>query len=68
MSAQLAELEPRLQWAVSQGAISVAEAWTFQDLISVLPETSAVEAPECLQSMLGRMWLLESEPGNSLPA
>lgn len=68
MSAQEALLMPNLRWAVSQGAISLAEAWTFQDLMSLAPENSLVEPPESLQPMLGRLWLLETEPHNSLPA
>ena len=67
MSAQQALLMPNLRWAVSQGAISLAEAWTFQDLMSLAQPGQFVDAPECLQSMLGRLWLLETEPHNSLP-
>lgn len=67
MSAQEVMLEPRLQQAVSQGAISVAEAWCFQDLIWLAPDSATVQVPEQLQGMLGRMWLLEEPPANSLP-
>lgn len=67
MSAQLLELEPRLQQAVSQGAISVAEAWTFQDLVWMAPDNSTLQVPEALHSMVGRMWLLEEPPANPLP-
>ncbi len=66
MSAQIAQLEPQLAWAVSQGAISLSEAWAFQDLVSMAPH-ELVEMPEALQPMLGRMWLLEAEPENCLP-
>ena len=66
MSAQLAVLEPQLQWAVSQGAISLSEAWALQDLVSLSPP-GMLEMPESLQPMLGRMWLLEQEPANELP-
>ena len=68
MSAHLAELEPRLQWAVSQQAISLAEAWAFQDLMLLAPDNSLVEMPDCLQPMLGRMFLLEVQADNRLPA
>lgn len=67
MSAELVLLEPRLQWAVSQGVISLAEAWCFQDLIWV-SDQELVEVPQELEPMLGRMWLLEEPPVNSLPA
>lgn len=67
MSAQLAELEPRLLWAVSQGAISSAEAWELQDLVLVTPGNQVL-APASMQDLLGRIWLLEQPPGNRLPA
>ena len=59
---------PNLRWAVSQGAISLAEAWTFQDLMSLAQPGQFLDAPENLQPMLGRLWLLETESHNSLPA
>ena len=68
MSAHLATLESNLQWAVSQGAISLAEAWAFQDLVLAAPDQSEVLMPKELQPMLGRMWLLEADPENYLPA
>ena len=67
MSATLAYLEPRLWWAVQQGAISVAEAWTFQDLVLMLPPGMSVELPECLEQMMDRLALLEVPPDNQLP-
>ena len=67
MSAQVAMLVPQLQWAVSQQAISLAEAWAFQDLLSLAPNSSRVLVPELLQPMLSRLCLLEEEPANSLP-
>ena len=67
MSAQVALLRPNLQQAVSLGAISLAEAWAFQDLLSMSPQDSWVEAPDCLQPMLNRLWLLETQPRNQLP-
>jgi hypothetical protein len=32
------------------------------------PDNSLVEMPDCLQPMLGRMYLLEVQPDNRLPA
>lgn len=68
MSAHLARLEDNLIFAVQQGAISLVEAWAFQDLMLMAPEYSVVEMPDCLQPMLGRMYLLEVQPDNRLPA
>lgn len=68
MSAQLARLHWELQLAVSQQAISLSEAWTFQDLLSMTPINSEVELPEQLQPMMGRLSLFQAEPGNHLPA
>lgn len=66
--AQLAELNPRLQQALLAQAISLAEAWAFQDLILLAPHNSVVPTPQELQPMLERMWLLEVLPDNRLPA
>ena len=68
MSAHLAQLEDNLASAVQQGAISLAEAWAFQDVVLMSPGNSWVEMPVCLQSTLERMYLLEVQLGNQLLA
>lgn len=68
MSAQLALLDSNLAWAVQQQAISLAEAWTFQDLMMLLAEGESMELPEVLHPVLDRLALLEAEPANNLPA
>ncbi len=67
MSAQLAHLEPQLEWAVSQGVISLAEAWTLQDFLALMPEDQPVEAPDLLAPAIERIWLLEEPAANRLP-
>ena len=66
--AQAAFLQSRLQQAVSQGAISLAEAWAFQDWMDLSPQhpTRLLDPPDCLQPMLNRLWLLEVTPHNQL--
>lgn len=68
MSAQQAFLHWQLQEAVSNQAISSAEAWTFQDLLSLAPPGSEVELPDCLEPMMHRLALFQAKPGNLLPA
>ena len=68
MSAHLAQLEHNLIFAVQQGAISLAEACAFQDVMLLAPDHSVVEMPDCLQPMLGRMYLLQVSAFNQLPA
>ena len=68
--AQLAILQPRLWQAVQSGAISLAEAWAFQDWMELAPQypqSESREAPDCLQPMLGRLWLLETPVPHQLP-
>jgi hypothetical protein len=67
MSAQVALLSQRLEQAVLVGAISLAEAWTFQDLLSISPADGWLDLPEALHPMASRMWLLEVPPHNQLP-
>lgn len=68
MSAQQALLHWQLQEAVSNQAISLAEAWTFQDLMSMTPPGSEVELPDSLGPMFHRLSLFQAQPGNRLPA
>ena len=68
MSAQQAFLHWQLQEAVSSQAISLAEAWTFQDLLSMTPPGSEAELPEQLEPMMHRLSLFQARPGNQLPA
>ena len=68
MSAQQAFLHWQLQEAVSSQAISLAEAWTFQDLLSLTPPGNEVDLPEQLHPMVERLSLFQAEPGNHLPA
>lgn len=68
MSAQQAFLHWQLQEAVSSQAISLAEAWTFQDLLSLTPPGSEAELPDSLEPMVERLALFQMEPGNQLPA
>lgn len=67
MSAQVAHLEDWLAQGVSAGAVSLAEAWAFQDLAWMVPPGVEVELPECLHPMMDRLALLEVPPSNRLP-
>lgn len=68
MSAQQAFLHWQLQEAVSSQAISLAEAWTFQDLLSLTPPGSEAEVPDSLEPMFRRLALYQAQPENVLPA
>ena len=67
MSAQLALLTPQLEQAVLQGAVSLAEAWALQDLMSMSVPGEWHEVPEPLHPMWERLCLLEATTENSLP-
>ena len=68
MSAQQAFLHWQLQEAVTSQAISLAEAWTFQDLLSLTPPGNEVDLPELLHPMVQRLSLFQAQPENRLPA
>lgn len=68
MSAQEAFLHWELQEAVSSQAISLAEAWSFQDLLSQVKPGSEVEVPTSLEPMFRRLALYQAQPENLLPA
>lgn len=68
MSAQQAFLHWQLQEAVSNQAISLAEAWAFQDLLSLTLPGSEAEVPDSLEPMFRRLALYQAQPENLLPA
>ena len=67
MSAQVAHLETWLQQAVMAQAVSLAEAWTLQDLALLLPPELEVEVPQALHPTMERLFLWETPAHNSLP-
>ena len=67
MSAQVAHLEAWLQQAVMAQAVSLAEAWTLQDLALLLPDEEEVELPESMHPMMERLFLWEMPVLNHLP-
>jgi hypothetical protein len=57
---QLLHLEPDLQYAVEQGALSLAQAWCLQDEI-LLSETGVLLLPQEWEPLLLRLQLLQTE-------
>jgi hypothetical protein len=66
MSAQQAFLHWQLQEAVLSQVISLAEAWEFQDLLSLTPPGSELELPLQLHPAVERLTLFQLEPGSAL--
>lgn len=67
MSAQLAHLEDWLYQGVMSQAISLAEAWAFQDFVLVIPEGESADLPESMHPTAEKMFLLEAPASNHLP-
>lgn len=68
MSAHLAYLDSWLSRAVDLQALSLAEAWTLQDVALLMEAGESLMVPEALHPAVERLMLLESEPANQLPA
>ena len=67
MSAQLAELDPQLQEAVSLQVISLSQAWAMQDLIESTPRGQLASVPRDWHPWVERLHLWELPAANSLP-